>query len=238
MRLFRERLGAARRRLNLAMSSILGLMRGLYLYFRYRSLTMLTWIAYADNIQLVARFASRVPGDVVECGTWRGGMALGMVAITGSARHYHFFDSFEGLPAARSIDGEAATKWQSDTESTAYYDNCAADEEVFRRNLRNYCPEAQTHVYAGWFSETIRTFPAGREVAVLRLDGDWYESTLECLRGLFQRVVPGGLIIIDDYYTWDGCSRAVHDYLSSIGSPSRIHQTRLSRTAYIVKRQS
>jgi O-methyltransferase len=61
-------------------------------------------------------------------------------------------------------------------------------------------------------------------IALLRLDGDWYESTMACLDALYDRVVPGGLVIIDDYYTWDGCARAVHDFLSRRGVSARIRQ--------------
>jgi Macrocin-O-methyltransferase (TylF) len=75
----------------------------------------------------------------------------------------------------------------------------------------------------------------GRSIAVLRLDGDWYDSTMLCLEHLFPLVVPGGLMLIDDYYTWDGCARAVHDYLSREQAAGRIEKTSGGVT-YIVHR--
>src|ERR1700739_3336116 len=73
----------------------------------------------------------------------------------------------------------------------------------------------------GWFEDTLSTadFPGG--IALLRLDGDWYASTCQALT-LFPRVNEGGIVIVDDYYAWDGCSRAVHDYLSEHARPERI----------------
>jgi O-methyltransferase len=77
-------------------------------------------------------------------------------------------------------------------------------------------------------------FKSSNEIALLRLDGDWYESTMDCLKYLFPKVVQKGIIIIDDYFTWEGCSKAVHDYLSSIKSTSRIY-TSPGGVCYIIK---
>ncbi|MEE3093051.1 MAG: TylF/MycF/NovP-related O-methyltransferase, partial [Pseudomonadota bacterium] len=71
--------------------------------------------------------------------------------------------------------------------------------------------------------------------SVLRLDGDWYESTISILENLYDKVATNGLILIDDYYSWDGCSRAVHDFLSDQKLPERIRQSRYGGVAYIVK---
>jgi O-methyltransferase len=78
----------------------------------------------------------------------------------------------------------------------------------------------------GWFKDTLATFVPPEPIAVLRLDGDWYDSTRLCLEALYPAVPPGGLIIIDDYYAWEGCARAVHEYLAQQpGSQDRIRQT-------------
>ena len=66
----------------------------------------------------------------------------------------------------------------------------------------------------GWFSETIPRFIPPSPIAVLRLDGDWYDSTRVCLENLYPQVAPGGIVIIDDYYNWDGCARAVNEFLA------------------------
>jgi O-methyltransferase len=86
----------------------------------------------------------------------------------------------------------------------------------------------------GWFDQTVPIFNDSNEISLLRLDGDWYDSTMVCLVHLFPKVVKGGIIILDDYYTWDGCSRAVHDYLSDIKTSSRIF-TSEKGVCYIVK---
>src|SRR5262249_42322226 len=72
-------------------------------------------------------------------------------------------------------------------------------------------------------------------IAVLRLDGDWYDSTMICLRKFWNHVLPGGIIIIDDYFAWDGCTRAVHDFLSSIRANERIRHTRRGQVGFIEK---
>ena len=77
-------------------------------------------------------------------------------------------------------------------------------------------------IHKGWFNTTLTAFQAEDGIAILRLDADWYDSTIECLEHLFPQVNGGGLILIDDYYTWEGCSKAVHDYLSRHKSRCRI----------------
>ena len=89
-------------------------------------------------------------------------------------------------------------------------------------------------IIKGWFSETLPKFHINEEIAILRLDADWYESTMQCLKFLYPKVAKGGLIILDDYYTWDGCSRAVHDYLSAYSLANRIYQLE-DGNCYIIK---
>jgi O-methyltransferase len=193
----------------------------------YRSLKSFTMIHPADfatNLELAKRF-SAVRGAVVECGTWRGGMIAGIAAVLGNSRDYHLFDSFEGLPPAREIDGAAALQWQANADAPTYYDNCTASEEDARAAMQTV-GATRAHFHKGWFQDTLprATFPDG--IAILRLDADWYDSTIVVLDHLFDSVAPGGLILIDDYYTWDGCSRAVHDFLSKRQRPERIHEHR------------
>jgi len=70
-------------------------------------------------------------------------------------------------------------------------------------------------------------------ISLLRLDGDWYKSIKCCLDELAAQVVPGGVIILDDYYAWEGCARATHDYLAEIKSPLRIREGEGGGTAYL-----
>jgi O-methyltransferase len=87
----------------------------------------------------------------------------------------------------------------------------------------------------GWFSDTLPSFVPREPIAVLRLDGDWYESTMTCLVNLYDHVVEGGLIIFDDYYIYDGCSRAVHEFLAERKVPAKIQGDRDYAIAYLIK---
>jgi len=174
---------------------------------------------YRFNLELVDSVRD-LPGDVVECGVWRGGMSAGMAMLLGSGRKYYLFDSFEGLPPAKELDGEYAQNWLEieDTETT--HDNCTAGEEYASEIMSRTGVEYK--LVKGWFENTVPGFQGINEIAVLRLDGDWYDSTMVTLEKFFPLVTPGGLILIDDYYYWEGCAKAVHDYLSREKSTARI----------------
>jgi O-methyltransferase len=202
------------------------------IFRKYQNNTMIYRDHYLDNLRL-ADEAAGIAGDVVECGVWRGGMVAGMAEVMGRGRKYFLFDSFEGLPEVTDLDGEAAKRWQADKESPGYFDNCRAEIEQATAAMK--MSGADFECVRGWFDDTIPTFDAADRIALLRLDADWYESTMVCLKHLYPKVVDGGYILIDDYHTWSGCSRAVHDYLSETKSPSRISQT-ASGVAYMIKR--
>jgi len=201
---------------------------------KYAEYTMIFADHYLDNLRLAGK-AKGLSGDVVECGVWKGGMIAGIAEILGSSPRYYLFDSFEGLPAAREIDGKAAKTWQAETNSTAYHDNCRADISYATQAMQ--MANVPFECIKGWFEDTIPTFKATESISLLRLDADWYDSTLMCLEHLFPKVVEGGLVLIDDYHTWSGCSRAVHDYLSVTKSPSRISQSP-SGVAYLIKKSN
>ncbi len=190
---------------------------------RFQKYTMIPWSSYVRNLALVHRF-SYVEGCVVECGVWRGGMSAGIANILGPHRHYHLFDSFEGLPPAKEIDGRKAVEWQADKAGEGYYNNCRAEQQEAASAMDRSKAQQYT-LHKGWFEQTIppwaKTAPG---IAVLRLDCDWYESMKICLSELMPLVVPGGIVIVDDYYAWDGCARAVHEYLSGSSKPLRMRQ--------------
>jgi len=202
-------------------------------YRRFQNFTMIPKESYLANLALAARI-SHVQGCVVECGVWKGGMIAGMGAVLGSGRKYYLFDSFEGLPLAKEIDGKGALAWQQDKESPVYYDNCRAAREVATEAMK-LANIADFELIAGWFNETTPAHRHGEPIALLRLDGDWYDSTMVCLENLFDRIVSGGIIIIDDYHTWDGCSRAVHDFLSRRSAVERINCHK--GVCYLIKRK-
>ena len=179
-------------------------------YRRFKRFTMIPEREYIDNLRLVRRVA-KVEGCVVECGTWRGGMIAGIANVLGSGRRYYLFDSFEGLPPAAPMDGEAALAWQANKNSPTYYDNCTASEED-ARNAMVLSGASQYHIVKGWFSDTLPKARLPEPIAILRMDADWYESTVCILDNLASRVTPGGMIIVDDYHTWEGCTKAVNEF--------------------------
>ncbi len=215
------------------------MVRCLPLYVKYKRFTMINPVAYIENLALVInalRDPSLKSGAVIECGTWRGGMSAGLVEVAGRQRRYIFFDSFEGLPPAQEVDGDAARSWQADTLSSHYFNNCTASVHEFEGTLAlTGAPRDHFEIRKGFFAETLHSFHSPK-VAVLRLDGDWYESTMECLDKFWDSVMRDGIIIVDDYYTWEGCSRAVHDFLAKRQARERVNQGPIAGVAYIVKR--
>jgi O-methyltransferase len=211
------------------------------IYERYRDASMIPRQAYLDNLAIASR-AARDPalftGCVVECGTWRGGMSAALREVMGAHRIYHFFDSFSGLPPAKEIDGKSALRWQADKTAPTYFDNCTASEEEFRSVLARAGKSlSNCKIHKGLFADTVPTSETG-PIAILRIDGDWYDSTMTCLETMFSRILPGGIVIIDDYGTWDGCTRALHDFLSAHKRPEAIERFGRSAVPYLRIRQN
>lgn len=203
------------------------------IFNKYHEYTMIKKSTFIDNLILCQKYSS-IPGCVIECGCWRGGMTAGISeTINNKQKLYYLFDSFEGLPPAKEIDGKAALDWQSDTNSPFYYDNCKAEIE-FAEKAMGLAKNNNYKIVSGWFKDTIPNMEFKEKIAILRLDGDWYDSTMQCLDGLYNHVTEGGIIIIDDYYTWEGCARAVHDFLSKNKLTDRIHKSEKG-VCYIIK---
>jgi O-methyltransferase len=201
------------------------------LYEKYSSYTMIPKNTFIENLKL-CRNLSTIHGCVVECGVWRGGMIASIAEILGKDRNYYLFDSFEGLPEAKEIDGKDALAWQRNKDNPYFFDNCKA-ETVYADTAMKMAEVSKYQLVKGWFSDTIPNFKFDEDIAILRLDGDWYESTMQCMEFLYPKVAKGGVIIVDDYYVWDGCSRAIHDYLSIHKIPCRIRQ--IQSNCYIIK---
>jgi O-methyltransferase len=154
--------------------------------------------------------ADGIPGDVMEAGVWRGGGCIFMRAhllVHGETdRKVWVADSFEGLPkpSGRFEADAKDTLWQSEY--------LAVSEEAVRDNFRKYdLLDDQVVFLKGFFSDTMPTAPVER-LALLRLDGDMYESTYVVLKHLYDRLSPGGYVIVDDYGMLEGCDKAVHDF--------------------------
>lgn len=199
---------------------------------KFKDYTMIPEETYLVNLKLANRVKD-LEGCIVECGVWRGGMIAGVADCLGSDRKYYLFDSFEGLPEAQQIDGKAALEWQNNKNSPMYYDNCRAPKE-YAQSAMELSAASNFKLEQGWFQDTLPLFPRNEKIALLRLDADWYSSTQSCLNNLFDLVVTGGLIILDDYYAWDGCRKALHDFLSHNSRSESIES--LDNVCFLVKR--
>lgn len=175
-------------------------------------------------------FRRRVPGVLLECGVWRGGSA-GVMALAarhaGEPRALHLFDSFEGLPEPQEIDEAAAHDYSGGRSSGELtpIDRCKAGREEVESFLfgRLSVERPLVHFHVGWFQNTVpAAAPQIESIALLRLDGDWYESTQVCLEHLYPKLSPGGLVILDDYFAWAGCRKATDEYRARHGITSEL----------------
>ncbi|MCL5093742.1 MAG: TylF/MycF family methyltransferase [Patescibacteria group bacterium] len=190
---------------------------------KVRPYTMVPDISQCFNIFSVIRaIRNKQKGIIVECGAWKGGSGMAMLLAQKEffgkvIKPVYLLDSFEGLPPAKEIDGPLAKKWQKDTKSPGYYDNCIALIDDVKKALVDFgFSEGDFYLIKGWFDKTVPLLAKKlrfKKIALLRLDGDWYDSTKICLENLSPLVSKGGIVILDDYYAWDGCSIAVHEYL-------------------------
>ncbi|MBI3511266.1 MAG: class I SAM-dependent methyltransferase [Bacteroidetes bacterium] len=203
------------------------------IYETVRAHTMVPEQEFMDNLFLAEQYGKE-KGAVAECGVWKGGMTAAMAMLLGNERDYFLFDSFEGLPPAKDIDGEKAKAWQADKSSPFYFDNCKANEKEAIEAMK-LSGAKNFKTIPGFFSDTLPHFKTKEPLRILRLDGDWYDSTMDCLKFLYPLVAENGLILIDDYYLWDGCRRAVHDYFSKENISARIRQFNNGNVHFILK---
>jgi len=183
------------------------------LFWKYREHTMIPELRYVRNLELASKYRE-IPGCIVECGVWRGGMSAGLAELMGYERDYFLFDSFEGLPPASKLDGVEAPAWQR-PENARNFSNCTASKSEAEEAMRmSGAPRYQ--LVKGWFKDTLPSFAPPGKIAVLRLDGDWYESTIVCLEHLFPHLAENALVIVDDYYAWEGCTRATNEFVSRL----------------------
>jgi O-methyltransferase len=172
-----------------------------------------------------------VPGDIVECGVWRGGSMMAaatMLRTLGdTSRRLFLYDTFEGMsePTERdqTLHGVSARSiLAQDDRGTGYW--CYASLEDVQGNLRSTgYPEDKLVYVRGRVEETI----PGRlpeRISLLRLDTDWYESTKHELEHLYPLLSPGGILIIDDYGHWQGARAAVDEFLARTRTPLFLHR--------------
>jgi len=196
-----------------------------------RLVTLYQQVRYCETTGLTGAF--------VECGVWKGG-AIGLMALAnlrhGAVRRdLHLFDAYTEIcePDAQ-VDGARAVqetrKWTDGKGGSegrlcpliGFYDTMGGpgtleDNRRLLEGTIGYPPE-RIHYHQGWFQDTVPTVaPTIGPIAILRLDGDWYASTKICLDYHYDHVVSGGIVIIDDYATYDGCRKAVDQFIAARG---------------------
>jgi hypothetical protein len=166
-----------------------------------------------DNVQFCVEdvLARDVPGDLMETGIWRGGVVILMRAILMAHgvtnRRVWAADSFEGLPPP-----DVAKYPQDAGLNLNVFEQLAVPLEQVQENFRRYgLLDDQVRFLKGWFKDSLPAAPVER-LAVLRLDGDLYESTMDALTALYPRLAIGGYVIVDDYTDIPACRQAVTDY--------------------------
>jgi hypothetical protein len=171
-----------------------------------------------DNLQQCVEQVLRegIAGDLIETGVWRGGAAIfmrGILKAHGVAdRSVWVADSFEGLPPPD-------TKRYPKEPPSDFHQHAAlaVSLETVRQNFARYgLLDEQVRFLKGWFRDTLPSAPIER-LAILRLDGDLYESTMDALVSLYPKLSPGGFAIVDDYNAVRGCTEAIHDFLDDRG---------------------
>lgn len=192
-------------------------------------------IRFSDHYSLCDRPARRqlydlamdvqeraLPGDFVEMGVARGGTAaiLAGSILTTPERRLWLYDSFEGLPEPSDLDGKKADAYAGGRTSGELRSigMCVGSREEVEALLLDQVgfPPSRLSVVPGWFQHTaFSTRPD--QIALLHLDGDWYESIRVCLTALYDRVTPGGWVVLDDYFVWPGCKLATDEFLTSRG---------------------
>jgi hypothetical protein len=165
-----------------------------------------------------------IEGDVVECGVWRGGSmmaaALTLKDLGDTGRELYLYDTFEGMSEAtehdvRRRDGKGAGDLLQGAGSDSLLLARASVEDV-KAGMATVRYPGKVHYVVGKVEDTIPE-TAPERIALLRLDTDWFASTAHELEHLYPRLVPGGVLILDDYGYWDGARKAVDEFLERTG---------------------
>lgn len=198
-------------------------------------------IQAADAAAYVVR--AGIPGALVECGVWRGGVMMAMLlearAHGDKTRHAFLYDTFEGLPEPgpqdMGLDGRNPHdiyKASQPTDGGSAW--CRASLEDVQAGISSIAhPSDQVHYIKGKVEDTL---PLNRpkQIALLRLDTDWYASTKAELEFLFPLLSVGGVLIVDDYGTWAGARKAVDQYFTD--HQPAMFLVRCGPVAYGIKR--
>jgi O-methyltransferase len=204
----------SRRLMSRARRSVLGLRD--FVVPRYHVLSVAQQNSLADRrrleclMRLSESLAERnLGGDVVECGVFRGGSAIVLadpLFRTSSEALVWLYDVFTGMPEPGPEDPPGAK---------GYVGLYVSSESVVRNTFAcARIPDHRVRIVSGRLEDTLRSAAPTRPIQLLHLDCDWYESVSVCLEALYHQVLPGGMIIFDDYGHWLGCRKAVDEFFA------------------------
>ena len=165
-----------------------------------------------ESVEYVDR--QQIPGDIVEIGVWKGGSMLAMLmaherGVGLATRTFHLYDTFEGMTPAAEVDKDCAGNSATSIMEKYPTYRCISSLDEVKANIEHYTETVpQYHV-----GDILKNMFVPEQIAVLRLDTDWYESTKHELATFYDSVSPGGIVIIDDYGHWKGCKKAVDEFL-------------------------
>lgn len=158
-----------------------------------------------ENLAALSQYlnVNHIPGDFVECGTYKGGSAAILSKYLGETRHLWLYDSFEGMPNTSDKDGEAAKDWIGQC--------VGAIADV--KSVMNAVGTSETSytIKPGWFETTFGQ-DRPQQIALLHCDADWYDSVTLVLETFYPQIAPGGCVILDDFGYWEGCREAFYDF--------------------------
>lgn len=202
------------------------------IFARSRPYTLTSFERMAALSSAITHISEKsIPGDIVECGVWRGGSmmlaALTLLDLGEDSRHLHLYDTYEGMSKPtdfdKSHDGVSAQS-QLDGDPAMTDVGCLAALDDVKKNLHSTSyPAERIHFIQGKVEDTIPSHMP-QQIALLRLDTDWYESTRHELEHLYPLLSPGGIMIIDDYGHWEGARKAVDEYFLKHPESTYLHR--------------
>jgi O-methyltransferase len=210
-----------------------------------RPWTMVPDEGLATTIELtLSAINAGIPGDLVECGVWKGGCSFAMLLAQRYAfgeirRPVWMYDSFQGMGAPGPQDGDHARWWKQrsltipdDPDKQNY---CAASLDEVKAIIAHFKFEGFTILRPGWLQATVLSRKPDKKIAVLRIDCDWYEPVKCVLEELAPLVSTGGPVILDDYGIWEGCTLATHEYLAKHQLPWAIKSSPNDTGVWMIK---
>jgi hypothetical protein len=180
------------------------------------------YAVYALRLAVRHLVHSRIPGDIVECGVWKGGsmmaVARTLLQLNSTERKLHLFDTFDQMSEPTEVDRTVTGQTAAEILALLAPEpgkpwTCCTMEEARANVLSTGYPAGNVALIKGKVEETIPA-AAPAEIALLRLDTDWFESTDHELKHLYPRLSRGGILIVDDYGYWQGARKAVDQYIA------------------------